>query len=246
MSDYKPIFDDGGAGAPRPLRWLLAVLLLFGAGAATDRWLLPDPGPVRDATATAPAETNRADAAPSGGDVGRYPATARGAGDAAAYLEMLLADAAARPAAEARARISVLLAPDATTLADRLTGGAAGSAPAGIRLTVVVRVWTERATDPGVLPPGTRVVVQTYGVALMGAGTDGTSAGPDAGLTGGWAVHDLTVVLTGGGWRLTDLQPPVPAPPPDMRGTLRDGGTRDLQLLARVLGPDSWTPGLPA
>src|SRR4051812_10470304 len=117
MSDYKPIFDDGRAGAPRPLRWLLAVLLLFGAGAATDRWLLPRPGPVRDSAATAPADT-AGTAAPSGGDASQYPATARGAGDAAAHLEMLLADVAARPAEEAQARILALLAPDATTLAD--------------------------------------------------------------------------------------------------------------------------------
>jgi hypothetical protein len=28
-----------------------------------------------------------------------------------------------------------------------------------------------------------------------------------------------------------------------VRGTSRDGSPRDLQLLAKVLGPDSWAPG---
>lgn len=241
MSDYKPIFDDHG-GTPRPLRWLLAVLLLLGAGAAADRWMLPHPQPAADVAATAPAAPANA---PSG-DAGQFPATARGAGDAAARLETLLADAAGHPAEDARARVAALLAPDAVALADRLTTSADGGAPAGIRLTVVARIWTERAADPAVLPPGTRVAVQTYGLALIGTPTDGANAGPDSGLTGGWAVHDLTIELTDTGWRLADLQPPVPAPPPDVRGTLRDGGARDPQLLARVLGPDSWTPGTAA
>ncbi|MGI5238632.1 hypothetical protein [Dactylosporangium sp. CA-139066] len=244
MSDYRPVFDTP-TGAPRPLRWLLAVLLLLGAGAAIDRWVLPHHPPAAGPAATAPAEPS-----PPPPDAGQYPATARGAGDAAARLETLLADAMQHPADEARPRIAALLTPDATGLADQLAGGAPGAGPVGpstvARQTVIARVWTQDAANPAILVVGTRVEVQTYGLALLGTGTDGTSAAPTTALTGGWTVHELTVELTDTGWRLAELKPPVPAPPPDVRGTLRDGSARDVQLLARVLGPDSWAPGTPA
>ncbi|MFG2042242.1 hypothetical protein [Dactylosporangium sp. NPDC048998] len=245
MSDYRPVFDDH-AGAPRPLRWLLAVVLLLGTGAAIDRWLLPHRSSAVDAAATASAEPATT---PDGG-LGQFPATARGAGDAAAQLEALLTDAADRPAGDARPRIAALLAPDATGLADQLTGAAVAGSPPGsaaaIRQTVIARVWTEHAADPAVLTVGAKVAVQTYGLALLGTGTDGKNTTADAGLTGGWAVHELTVELTDGGWRLAGLQPPVPAPAPDVRGAAPDGSARDPQLLTRVLGPDSWAPGTTA
>jgi len=71
------------------------------------------------------------------------------------------------------------------------------------------------------------------------------SAGPDAGLAGGWELHDLVVELTGGGWALWQVDSPVPAPGPDVRGAVRDGSPRDPQVLARVFGPDSWIPEMP-
>ncbi|MFD0580891.1 hypothetical protein [Dactylosporangium darangshiense] len=171
-------------------------------------------------------------------------------GDAAARLETLLADAMQHPADEARPRIAAVIAPDASGLADQLAGGAPAATPTGastvVRQTLVARVWTQDAANPAVLAVGTRIEVQTYGLALLGTDTNGTGAAPTTALTGGWTVHDLTVELTDTGWRLVALKTPVPAPPPDVRGTLRDGSPRDLQLLTRVLGPDSWTPGTPA
>jgi hypothetical protein len=235
MSDYRPVFDEP-AGGSRVLRVLLAVVLLLGAGAAMDRWLLPHPNrPVAPAaSAVAPEQPSEAGQ--------RFPATVRGAGDAAADLETQLTAATGRPADETRARIAALLAPDAADLADRLAAGATNSAaPGGIRQTVIARVWADNAGDPTVLPVGTRVAVQTYGLALIGAAAAGSANSGE--LTGGWAVHDLTVVLTDAGWRLAEVQAPVPAPPPDVRGAVRDYGPRDQQLLTRVLGPDSWAPG---
>ena len=238
MSEYKAVFDDR-PGAPRGLVWLLAVLLLFGGGVAVDRWLLPQS--TRPAAGTSPA------AGPSGPGEVVFPPTTRGAGDAAAHFEALLAAAGTHPVDQAREQVAALLAADATPgLLDRLAGASSDTATGGIRQTVVARVWADRAEDPATLPNGSRVRVQTYGLALIGTGTDGVTAAPDTGLIGGWAVHELTVTLTGSGWRLADVQPPVPAPAPDVRGTVSDGGDRDLQLLVRVLGPDSWVPAVPS
>ncbi|MEV6924010.1 hypothetical protein AB0M46_05780 [Dactylosporangium sp. NPDC051485] len=235
MSDYRPVFDEP-AGGSRALRVLLAVVLLLGAGAAMDRWLLPHPNQPAAPAASGVAPDQPSEAAQ------HFPATVRGAGDAAADLETQLTAATGRPADETRARIAALLAPDATGLADRLTAGATTSAaPGGIRQTVIARVWADNAGDPANLPVGTHVAVQTYGLALLGAAAEGSASSGE--LTGGWAVHDLTVELTDAGWRLVEVQPPVPAPPPDVRGTVRDNGPRDPQLLGRVLGPDSWAPG---
>ncbi|MEV6925542.1 hypothetical protein AB0M46_13730 [Dactylosporangium sp. NPDC051485] len=230
MGDYKSAFEPG----PRPGRgvtWLLAVLLLFGGGLAVDRWLLPHPVP-----AAAPSSSVHAPLSAS-----RWSATTRGAGDAAAWLESRLAATAALPAGERREQVAGLLAADATPgLLDRLV--VAGDEPAGgIRQTVVARIWADRANDPAQLPIGTRVRVQSYGLALLGSAGDGVSA-PTASLTGGWAVHDLTVQLTSDGWRLAEVQPPVPAPGPNLRGASPDGAARDMSLLTRVLGPDSWAP----
>jgi hypothetical protein len=86
--------------------------------------------------------------------------------------------------------------------------------------------------------------VQTYGVALLGRRTDGASAGDDAGLAGGWSVHDLVMQRTGQGWALARMDTPVPVPGPDVRGSVRDDTPRNTQALARVLGPDSWVPGM--
>ncbi|MFC4045446.1 hypothetical protein ACFO1B_44120 [Dactylosporangium siamense] len=218
------------------LRVLLAVVLLLGAGAAMDRWLLPHSN-----RSAAPAASAVAPQQPS--EVPQhFPATARGAGDAAADLETQLSAAIGRPADEARARIAALLAPDATGLADRLAVAATTSAaPGGIRQTVIARVWADNAGDPTNLPVGTRVAVQTYGLALLGAAAEGSASSGE--LTGAWAVHDLTVELTDAGWRLAEVEAPAPAPPPDVRGTVRDSSPRDPQVLGRVLGPDSWAPG---
>ncbi|MEU7868420.1 hypothetical protein [Dactylosporangium sp. NPDC049140] len=240
MDDYKPVLDGRG-GASRPLRWLLAVLLLFGSGMAADRWLLPHAQPATD-----PADAGGVLVPWTSGAVPPFAATIRGAGDAAACLETLLGAAANRPADDQRRRIADLLASDAMSLIERLVAGGAAGTSAGVRQTVVVRVWAQHAADATVLTVGARVTVQTYGLALLGVGGGAPGAASAAALTGGWAVHDLTVELTDAGWRLAALEPPVPAPAPDVWGTIRDGSPRDPQLLARVLGPDSWAPGTPS
>ena len=145
MSDYRPVFDEP-AGGSRVLRVLLAVVLLLGAGAAMDRWLLPHPNRAAAPAASAVTPEQPSEAAQ------RFPATVRGAGDAAADLETQLTAATGRPADETRARIAALLAPDAAALADRLAAGATNSAaPGGIRQTVIARVW---ADDAGAGRPG--------------------------------------------------------------------------------------------
>jgi hypothetical protein len=175
-----------------------------------------------------------------------FPPTVRGAGDAAAWYETLLAAAGSEPADQVRALVTALVAPEARGgLVGALMPSIGWAGNTNISQTVVARVWAAGSGDATALVTGTQVEVQTYGVGLFGPRTDASTADPDAGLAGGWVVHDMTVELTARGWVLSAVETPTVAPPPDVRGATRDGSPRDPQVLARVLGPDSWIPEMP-
>ncbi|MGI5243214.1 hypothetical protein [Dactylosporangium sp. CA-139066] len=236
MTGFKP------ARAQRPAwpRTLLAVVAALAAGAVLHAWLRPSPATVTSPPpAAVPGDGIRVvDGVPVG-----FPATPRGAGDAAARFETALSTAGGLTRQDATALIRRLY-PDATDdELVQLLPTLPREQAAGIWQSTTVRVWAERADDTAAaVPIGGTVRVQTLMVSLFGPGTDGMTGVGDGGPAGMWTVHDLTMRWTDGGWRLAGLQSPVPVPPPDVAGTVRDGTPRDGQLLARVLGPDSWAP----
>ncbi|MGI5185516.1 hypothetical protein ACQEVZ_55665 [Dactylosporangium sp. CA-152071] len=223
-------------------RTLATVVTALVAGAFLHAWLSPTAttqAPAGTPSAAIPADGIRvADGVPVG-----FPATPRGAGDAAARFETALSAAGALPRQDATALIRKLYPGVTDDDLGQLLPAMPRDQTGGIRQSTTVRVWAERADDTAAAVPvdGT-VRVQTLMVALFGPGTDGQTGVGDGGPAGMWMVHDLTMRWTDGGWRLAGLQSPVPVPPPDVAGTVRDGTPRDGQLLARVLGPDSWAP----
>ena len=239
MSDFKPAAEPSRRG--RSIAAVTVACALVGAGYGVGRATAPEPATAPPAT-TAAAESGvrYTDGIPSG-----FPATRRGAGDAAAWYETLLSAAGSRPRTEARDLITKVVDPASQpALVDALMPSTAREGNLNITQTSILRVWAEPA-PAGDLAPGTRLKVKTYGMGLFGARTDGTIAQPNAGLAGGTTIHDLILSLTGQGWRLHAVQTPIPAPPPDLRGSTRDGTKRDSQVLAEVLGPDSWIPNMP-
>lgn len=225
---------------PGLARWVVVVAVVVAvAGAVFGAGRLSVPTPA--ATPAPVLGIRYVDGVPVG-----FPATVRGGGDAAAWYETLLSAVASRPGEQVQALLARLVTPAARPgLVEQLTASIGRVGNGGIWQTVVVRVWAAHSHQTVQLPPGTRVTVKTYGMGLFGVGTDGQSAGVDAGLAGGFAVHELTVQLDPDGWHLFAVQVPVPAPPPDLRGLTRDGGPTNTQLLAEVLGPDSWVPNMP-
>ncbi|MET7391888.1 hypothetical protein ABZS66_00105 [Dactylosporangium sp. NPDC005572] len=219
-------------------RWLLTVVVSLAAGAVLYGWLRPaeaaQPAPVPPP----PGGVWVVDGVPVG-----FPATPRGAGDAAARFETVLADAGTLPQPDAAALVRRLF-PDVTDVdLGQLLPAAPRAQAGGIWQSTTVRVWAEHADDPAVtVPVGGTVRVQTLVLSLFGARTDGVSSVGDGGLAGVWTVHELTMRWTAGGWRLAAVGAPVPVPPPDVAGTVRDGSPRDGQPLARLLGADSWAP----
>jgi hypothetical protein len=230
------------SSSPRPglRRWIVvAVVVVAAAGAAFAAGRLSVKTP---AVAASPVSGIRyVEGVPVG-----FPATVRGGGDAAAWYETLLSAVASRPGEQVHALLARLVTPAARPgLVEQLAASIGRVGNGGIWQTVVVRVWAAGSDQSAQVPLDTRVTVKTYGMGLFGVGTDGQSAGVDAGLAGGFAVHELTVQLDPDGWHLFAVQVPVPAPPPDLRGLTRDGGPTNTQLLAEVLGPDSWVPNMP-
>ncbi|MEV0132629.1 hypothetical protein AB0H83_29735 [Dactylosporangium sp. NPDC050688] len=235
MTGFKPA-RPARTGWPRRL---LTVVAALAVGAVLHAWLRPPaPAPAPDLVAASGDGIRVVDGVPVG-----FPATPRGAGDAAARFEVVLSAAGSLPRQDGTALIRRLY-PDVTDadvvqLLPTLPREQAG----GIWQSTTVRVWAERADDTAAtVPVGGTVRVQTLMVSLFGPGTDGMTGVGDGGPAGMWMVHDLTMRWTDNGWRLADVQSPVPVPPPDVAGTVRDGTPRDGQLLARVLGPDSWGP----
>ncbi|GIH18965.1 hypothetical protein Raf01_71370 [Rugosimonospora africana] len=230
----------GPGSAVGRLTLIAVAVLLIGGGVAVGRWSAPQTHS-GSAGPAAPVGIAYSNGVPTG-----FPATVRGAGDAAAWFETLLADVGSEPSDRARALIAALVAPDAGNgLVDALMPSTGRVGNTNISQTVVARVWAAGSSDPTTLTDGVRVDVETYGVGLFGPRTDGAIAGPDAGLAGGWVVHPMTLEFTPHGWALFQVHTPAPAPPPDVRGATRDGSPRDTQVLARVLGPDSWIPEMP-
>ncbi len=234
-ADFKP------SAARPPLARIAVVIVIAGllvvVGVVVGRLTAPEPPPAP----AAPPGIRYVEGVPTG-----FPRTARGAGDAAAWYETLISAASSLPHDQVQALITRLVHPEVrSTLVNELMPSTVREGNRNISQTVVARVWAERATDGTELPDGTQVKVKTYGVGLFGARTDGQISGPNTGLAGGFVVHDLVMQLDGGQWRLRTVDTPIPAPPPDLRGLTRDGGPRNTQLLAEVLGPDSWVPQMP-
>ncbi|MEH0930932.1 hypothetical protein [Micromonospora sp. CPCC 205558] len=173
-----------------------------------------------------------------------FPATPRGAGDAAAAYLTSLSAAAARPAAERQAVVELIASPgSAPAVADIVGIGSEQGTGAVISQVVVARVWVPNDDLGAVVPDGGQVSVRVLLSVLSGAVTDGIVAGPQAGLAGGWYVQSITVRWEQGRWRVSAAQRSTPVPPPDMRGARRDGGPRDTQPMLEVLSAQSWVPG---
>ncbi|MFD6563101.1 hypothetical protein [Micromonospora profundi] len=173
-----------------------------------------------------------------------FPATPRGAGDAAAAYLTSLAAAMALPAGERQAVVELIASPGSASAVADIVGVASeqGSALV-ISQVVVARVWAPNDDLGAVVPDGGEVPVRVLLCALSGAATNGIVAGPEAGLAGGWYVQSITVRWEQGRWRVSAAQRSTPVPPPDTRGTQRDGGPRDTQPMLEVLSAQSWVPG---
>ena len=173
-----------------------------------------------------------------------FPATGRGAGDAAAAYLTVLGAAAVQPREQVRVLAQAMTGgQQQAALVESLLPSTTDATSTNVSQALVARVWVRQADAEVVLPDGASVTVKAYVCALSGPSTGGTLAGPDAGLAGGWYVQTLTVQSVTGQWRITAMERAVPAPPPDVRGTMRDGQGRDTQPLLEVLGPGSWAPG---
>lgn len=241
MTGFKTA-DSAGGFRVRLAIGALMVALAVGAFAA-GRLTAPD-GETAGARSPVPSAplgiVYTRDGVPTG-----FPATRHGAGDAGAWFETLISAAAVHGQVEMRALLVKLVDPSAQPgLVDALMPSTVREGNLNIVQTTVLRVWAE-PEPPGDLPVGMVVKVKTLALGLFGARTDGRISAPTTGLAGGADVHDLTMVLTVDGWRLRDVATPVPVPPPDLAGSRRDGGERNTQGLAEVLGPDSWVPNMP-
>ena len=229
---YKPV-TGRSSGRPITLILLLTLTALTGAF-LTGRASAPHTG-----AAPAPEGVRFVAGVPVG-----FPETGRGAGDAAAAYLTVLGAAAGQPREQVRALAQAMTGgPQQAALVDSLLPTATDATGSNVSQTLVARVWVRRADAATVLPDGAAVSVKAYVCALSGPATDGSLAGPDAGLAGGWYVQTLTVQSVTGRWRITAMERAVPAPPPDVRGSMRDGQGRDTQPLLEVLGPGSWVPG---
>ncbi|SCL73659.1 hypothetical protein [Micromonospora peucetia] len=174
----------------------------------------------------------------SGVPVG-FPATPRGGADAAAAFTQVLAAAGTRDVTSRQALVELIAAKGAAPAVQPLVGPPADEPT--IAQTVVVRVWVPDMDLDVVVPEDRDVAVRMLVCTL--SGNTGNPGDPGAGLAGGWYVQSATVRWVQGRWRLVGAERAVPVPPPDQRGTRRDGGPRDMQPLVDVLGVRSWAPG---
>lgn len=227
------------AHAPRRTwpRWIVAVGIAFATGALVYAGVVGPPPESASSVAAAGDGVRVVNGVPVG-----FPATARGAGDAAARFEAVLSGAGSLPRQEAIELLRRLYPEVTDDDVVQLLPTLPRDRTTGVWQNTTVRVWAERARDPTVLGVGSTVRVQTLVLSLFGPTTDGVSGVGEGGLAGMWTVHDVTMRWTDAGWRLAGAQTPIPVPPPDVAGTVRDGSPRDGQVFARVLGPDSWGP----
>ncbi|MDG9678035.1 hypothetical protein [Micromonospora sp. DH14] len=173
-----------------------------------------------------------------------FAGTPRGAGDAAAAYVVAVSAAAGRPDVERQALIdTVAVDGSGPAVAEMMGAGSPSADGEGISQTVAARVWVPDADVDAQVQQGTEVTARLLLCALSGSPTDGVVAGPETGLAGGWYVQSVTVRWTLDRWRVVAAQRPLPVPPPDQRGTRRDGGPRDTQPLLDVLSGRSWVPG---
>lgn len=173
-----------------------------------------------------------------------FAGTPRGAGDAAAAYVVAVPAAAGRPNVERQALIDTIAVDGSGPAVAEMMGAGSPSADGeGISQTVAARVWVPDADVDARVQQGAEVTARLLLCALSGSATDGVVAGPETGLAGGWYVQSVTVRWTLDRWRVVAAQRPLPVPPPDQRGTRRDGGPRDTQPLLDVLSRRSWVPG---
>lgn len=232
--DYKPAT---GSRPGTTVLAVLAVVVTMVAAFTVGRVTAPTP-----AAPPAPEGIRYVDGIPQG-----WPGTPRGAGETAAAYLSLMAAAAVQPREQIQALLQRMVTGDqAQQVVVSLLPSNVGENNPNISQTLVARLWAgPAATNRTPVPDGTPITVKALLCTLTGPVTDGVLAGPAAGLAGGWYVQTLTMTHTNGRWYITAIEVPVPVPPPDVRGTTRDGSTRDTQPLLEVLSPDSWTPGTP-
>ncbi|WP_434740763.1 hypothetical protein [Micromonospora sp. SH-82] len=229
----------GGRRIPAVVPLLAAVMAAGAALFAVGRATAPSP----------PAAPRYADRVVDGVPVG-FPGTPRGGGDAAAAFTTSLAVLAATPADQRRQVIDQIVEGDPSSAAVPLLGAEPqGETGRSIAQTVVARVWVPDMKRDAVVPDGREVSVRLMVFSLSGtvAGAvpaqAGAVPGEDTGLAGGWYVQGVTVRWSSDRWRVVRADRPIAVPPPDQRGTFRDGSPRDTRLLSDVAGPRSWVPG---
>lgn len=236
---YKP-----ATAAPRVghfARRLAVAGLLIAAGVGAGRAMAPNPAARHPTCPPTQTGITLVDGLPTG-----FPPTVRGAGDAAAWFETALAAAGSWPQAQIRGLLERMVADEVRdSLVDQLMPSTAREGNTNIAETVVLRVWAKPAPIPGDLPVGSQVRVRVLALGLFGPRTDGTTTSEHTGLAGGFTTHDLVMQRTADRWVLREAATPVPAAPPDLQGTQRDGSPRRVDALAEVLGPDSWVPNTP-
>ncbi|WP_433531211.1 hypothetical protein ACQPYA_03630 [Micromonospora sp. CA-263727] len=178
----------------------------------------------------------------SGGVPVGFSGTARGGGDAAAAYVVSLSATVTRSDVERQTVIGEVMADGVPAAA--LVGEAPTPAN-GVTIVqaVVTRVWVPNEDLDARLLDGAEVEAHLLVCALSGAAIGGGAIDPEGGLAGGWYVQNLRVRWSAGRWQIVAAQRAVPVPPPDLRGTQRDGGPRDMQPLVDVLGTRSWVPG---
>ncbi|MFV2104409.1 hypothetical protein [Micromonospora sp. LOL_024] len=226
-TEFKPTEASHGRRMVVPAVALVVVAFAVGRLSAPQQPAVPSPQPGVRISAGVP--------------VG-FSGTARGGGDAAAAYVVSLSVAGVWSDVERQAVIREVTAGGVSPAG--LVGEVPTVANGGtIVQTVVARVWVPDEDLDARVPEGAEVDVRLLVCALSGAAIGGGAVDPDAGLAGGWYVQAVTVRWADGRWRIVVAQRPVPVPPPDLRGTLRDGGPRDMRPLVDVLGPRSWVPG---
>ncbi|MBQ1052168.1 hypothetical protein KBX50_27400 [Micromonospora sp. C51] len=171
-----------------------------------------------------------------------FAGTARGGGDAAAAYVVSLSVAATRSSVERQAVVAEVVAEGAST-AEVVGEVQTPGNGATIVQTVVARVWVPNEDPDAVLPERVEVEAQLLVCALSGAAIGGGGVDPEGGLAGGWYVQAVRMRWAEGRWRIVAARRPLPVPPPDLRGTQRDGGPRDMRPLVDVLSVQSWVPG---
>ncbi len=214
-------------------------MLLVGVGFAAGR--LTAPAPAR-AQVQPPVGGVRYE---HGTPVG-FSAQPKGAGDAAAWYLSVLSQRAGAPRERLRALLyRVSMPAQRRAVAAALLPPAATEGNGNIWQFTPLRAWAQYADRSELQPDGTRIAVELYGVALIGARTDGSIVADDAAAIGGFYLHRLLMQRHHGAWKLREVDPAVPAPAPLITGTLPDQHNGvDRQVLARVFGPDSWIPSM--